>query len=197
MTILLLSGSPAAHSSSARLLQHVGDRLAVLGHRVSKLHIRDLPARALLHADGEDAQIRRALDEVAQADAIIIGTPIYKAAYTGLLKTFLDLLPQDGLNGKLVLPIATAGSQSHVLALDYALRPVLQALDARQVLTSIYATSQQLVWNEGSGLAIDQAIAWRVTAGLEALSSGLRVLRQEAELAEALHVAAQPVRLAR
>jgi FMN reductase len=84
------------------------------------------------------------VDAVAEADAIVIATPVYKASYTGILKAFLDLLPQDGLKDKLVLPLATGGSQSHLLALDYALRPVLQALDARQVFTSIYATSQQL-----------------------------------------------------
>jgi hypothetical protein len=49
--------------------------------------------------------------------------------------------------GKLVLPRATGGSQSHMLALDYALRPVLHALAAKHVLTSIYATSEQLEWS--------------------------------------------------
>jgi SsuE family FMN reductase len=96
------------------------------------------------------------VDAVAEADAIVIATPIYKASYTGILKAFLDLLPQDGLKDKLVLPLATGGSQSHLLALDYALRPVLQALDARQVFTSIYATSQQLTWSDVSGLTLDR-----------------------------------------
>jgi hypothetical protein len=54
MTILLLGGSPAAPSSTGRLLDHVGDKLAALGHRHSKLNVRDLPAKALLHADFAD-----------------------------------------------------------------------------------------------------------------------------------------------
>jgi FMN reductase len=195
MSILLISGSPSAPSSTGRLLDHVGDKLAALGHRHSKLQVRDLPAKALLHADFADVTLKRALEAVAEADAIVIATPIYKASYTGVLKAFLDLLPQDGLKDKLVLPLATGGSQSHMLALDYALRPVLHALDARQVFTSIYATSQQLTWNDVSGLTVDQAIAWRVQAGVDALSSALNALRQQAD--DVFVTQAQPVRLAR
>jgi FMN reductase len=195
MSILLLGGSPAAPSSTGRLLDHVGDKLAALGHRHSKLNVRDLPAKALLHADFADLSLKRAVDAVAEVDAIVIATPIYKASYTGILKAFLDLLPQDGLKDKLVLPLATGGSQSHMLALDYALRPVLQALDARQVFTSIYATSQQLSWSDVSGLTVDPAVAWRVQAGVDALSAALNALRREPE--QVFVTNAQPVRLAR
>ena len=194
MSILLLGGSPATPSSTGRLLDHVGDKLALLGHRHNKLQVRDLPATALLHADCSDLAIKRALAAVADADAVVIATPVYKASFTGILKAFLDLLPQDGLAGKLVLPLATGGSQSHMLALDYSLRPVLHALDARHVLTSIYATSQQLIWNESTGLTLDPSIAWRVQAGVEDLSTGLHILNT---LVEDAYVApAQPVRLA-
>lgn len=195
MSILLMGGSPAAVSSTGRLLDHVGDKLTQLGHRASKVQVRELPAHALLAADSSDLAIKRAIAAVADADAIVIATPIYKASYTGLLKAFLDLLPQDGLAGKAVLPLATGGSQSHMLALDYALRPVLHALDAHHVLTSIYATSQQLVWNEGSGLSIDPAIAWRVQAGVDALAAALQA--RSRQLPEAFVAPVEPIRLAR
>lgn len=68
---------------------------------------------------------------VDETDALVVATPIYQAAYSGLLKTFLDLLPQHAFAGKPVLPLATGGSPAHVLALDYALRPVLTALGAQ------------------------------------------------------------------
>lgn len=176
MRILLLGGSPADPSSTNRLLQHIGDKLALHGHRTVKLQVRDLPARPLLHGDTDDSAIRRALFAVAEAQAIVIGTPVYKAAYTGLLKAFLDLLPQNGLAGKVVLPVATGGSQSHMLALDYALRPVLQSTGARHVLTSIFATSQQLSWKEGAGLTLDPSIAFRVASGVEELNTALQAL---------------------
>jgi FMN reductase len=174
MTILLIGGSPALPSSTGRLLDHVGGKLAALGHRHSALQVRDLPARALLHADTADLAIKRALAAVAAAEAIVVATPVYKAAYSGVLKAFLDLLPQDGLAGKLVLPLATGGSQSHMLALDYALRPVLASLAPRHILPSIYATSEQLAWHpERRAAAGGPPIAARVDAGIEQLISEL------------------------
>ena len=195
MTILLIGGSPATPSSSSRLLHHVGDALALRGHRITKLQVRDLPAEALLHANCDHPDIKRALAAVAAADAVVIATPVYKASFSGILKTFLDLLPQDGLAGKLVLPLATGGSQSHMLALDYALRPVLHALEARHVLASIYATSEQLAWSDDGGLTLDAAVAWRVDAGVEDLSTGLQALAGRTE--EVYVAPLQPVRLAR
>lgn len=179
MSILLLGGSPSLPSSSSRLLLHLGDRLAAQGHRYHRLHVRDLPPRALLHGDTSDSAIRRAVEAVSQAEALVIATPVYKASYSGVLKAFLDLLPQEGLANKLVLPIATGGTQSHMLALDYALRPVLQALGVRQVLTSIYATSQQLEWHSDLGLALAPPVAAKVTAGLDELAAALAAVRRD------------------
>lgn len=180
MSILLLAGSPAIPSRSTRLLNHVGEQLEKLGHRQSRLHILDLPATALLQADASNHDIKLAKVLVEQAEAVVVATPVYKAAYSGLLKTFLDLLPQDGFAGKLILPIATGGSQSHMLALDYALRPVLSALGAAQVLPSIYATDAQINWANDKGLVLDPFIARRVAAGVEHLSASLQALHAPA-----------------
>jgi len=104
MTILLLAGSPSAPSRSTRLLHHVGDKLAQLGHRHARLEVRDLPGQAILRADWNNAEIKAALSTVEEASAVVVATPVYKAAYSGILKAFLDLLPQFGLTNKLVLP---------------------------------------------------------------------------------------------
>lgn len=174
MSILLLAGSPSDPSRSTRLLQHIGEKLAVLGHRSASLRVTDLPAQALLHADFNNTDIKIARMRIAEAQAVVIGTPVYKAAYSGILKAFLDLLPQDGLSGKLVLPLATGGSQSHMLALDYALRPVLLALGAKQVLPSIYATDAQIGWDTEKGIVVDPDIARRVNDGVSHLSATLQ-----------------------
>jgi len=176
MNVLLLGGSPSAPSTTWRLLQLVGTRLAALGHRSAALQVRELPAPALLRADLHDPAIAQAVALVRDADAIVIGTPVYKASFSGVLKVFLDLLPQDGLAGKLVLPLATGGSQSHMLALDYALRPVLASLAPRHVLPSIYATSEQLPRDAEGGLAPVPAIAARIDAGVEQLAHELQQL---------------------
>lgn len=150
----------------------------MLGHRYSKLDVRDLPGDALLRADFSHAAIQAALEQVAQATAVVVATPVYKASYSGVLKAFLDLLPQFGLTDKLVLPLATGGSQSHMLALDYALRPVLSSLAARHVLPSIYATEAQVQWSEQEGLSLDQAIFQRISEGVQQLSDSLQALRK-------------------
>ena len=180
MTILLLAGSPSAPSRSTRLLNHVGDKLVQLGHRYARLEVRDLPGQAILRADWNDAQIKAALSTVEEASAVVIATPVYKAAYSGILKAFLDLLPQFGLTDKLVLPLATGGSQSHMLALDYALRPVLSSLNPKHVLPSIYATEAQVTWSEESGLTLDAPIAARVEEGVTQLSASLSALHKAA-----------------
>ncbi len=174
MNIVLLAGSPAIPSRSTRLLHHAGDALSLLGHRTIKMHVRELPAQALLNADFADEAVRSALATIAAADALIIATPIYKAAYSGVLKAFLDLLPQGGLAGKPVLSIATGGSQSHFLALDYALRPVLAALSAGHILPAIFATDTQVGWTAERGLVLDDGIARRIQDGVTQLSALLR-----------------------
>jgi FMN reductase len=176
MNVLLLGGSPSSPSTTWRLLQLVGERLAAQGHRTVALQVRELPAQALLRADLSNPAIAAAAAQVLDADAVVVGTPVYKAAYSGVLKLFLDLLPQDGLAGKLVLPLATGGSQSHMLALDYALRPVLASLAPRHILPSIYATSAQLPWDPASGgLRPAAAIAARIEAGIQQLVHALQI----------------------
>ena len=180
MKILLLAGSPSPSSRSARLLHHLGDSLALLGHDLLRLQIAGLPAHALLHAEIAHPSLRNAREQVDEADALVIATPVYKAAYSGVLKVFLDLLPQDGLAGKLVLPLATGGSQSHMLALDYALRPVLSALSARHILPSIYATDAQVTWSPEHGLSLDPALKQRLARGVDNLVAGLNALHDAA-----------------
>ncbi|CAN5889800.1 hypothetical protein BH11PSE12_BH11PSE12_10860 [soil metagenome] len=181
MTIILLSGSPSTLSRSSRLLHFVGDKLNEFGYHTLTIALRDLPAQALLHADFNNARLQEVRQQLAQADAVVIATPVYKAAYSGLLKIFLDMLPQDGLEGKLVLPLATGGSQSHMLALDYALRPVLSALAARHILPSVYATDAQVARSGPDAArtdpAIDLAIVKRLQDGVDRLHEGLGHLR--------------------
>jgi len=131
--VLTIWGSPTAASRTGIVARHAADRLAADGHHVSTLAVRDLPAEALLHADFADPDLRDAIARVDAADALVVASPVYKAAYSGVLKTLLDVLPQFALRGKDVLPILTGGTPAHVLALDYALRPVLTSLGADHV----------------------------------------------------------------
>ncbi|AOP48706.1 NADPH-dependent FMN reductase [Streptomyces lydicus] len=156
-TVLSVSGSPSATSRTARLLRHLDARLADEGHRVVPLDVRTLPAEALLGADFGHPAIVEATELFARADGIVIGTPVYKAAYSGLLKSLLDLLPQYALTGKTVLPLATGGSTAHVLAIDYALRPVLQSMGAAHIVQGWFVLDRHLTVREGAPLAVDPA----------------------------------------
>ena len=127
-------GQPEAVSRSAVLLRPRPGILEERGHAVDTLTLRDLPAEALMHAEFDHPAIIDAAARLEKADGLIVATPVYKAAFSGLLKTWLDLMPQFGLAGKVVLPLATGGSVAHALALDYALRPVLTSMDARHVV---------------------------------------------------------------
>ncbi|WP_019434572.1 NADPH-dependent FMN reductase [Streptomyces sp. AA0539] len=131
--VLLVSGSPSADSRTAAAVQLAGAPLAAAGHRTDTLAVRDLPPDALLRADTADPRLREAAARVAAADALVIGTPVYRASFSGLLKSWLDVLPRHALRGKAVLPLATGGSLAHALVLDYALRPVLGSMGAAPV----------------------------------------------------------------
>lgn len=159
--VVALYGSPSARSRSAALLRAALDLLpegASHGH----IDIGRLPAQALLHADLTEPALADAVELLRQADWLFVATPIYKAAYSGALKLFLDLLPPDALRGKRVLPLATGGSPAHLLAIDYALKPVLAALGARDILDAVYATDAQFLADAQGGWRPDEAAADRL-----------------------------------
>lgn len=169
MSVLLIAGSPSEKSRSAALLDGVQKRLKQRGALSSRLHIRDLSPQALILADFGHPSILSAVAQVALADVLVVATPVYKAAYSGVLKVFLDLLPQTALEGKTVLPLATGGSPHHMLALDYALRPVLQSLGAKHILPGIYATDAQITLSTEGNYQIADAIGDRLDTAVNTL----------------------------
>ncbi len=191
MTILLVAGSPSAQSRSSALLQHIGAALTTQDVDVEEIHIRTLPAQALLNADVAHPALAAAIAQVARSQAVVFATPIYKAAYSGVLKTFLDLLPQNALAGKRVLPLATGGSAHHMLALDYALRPVLQSLAAQHVLSGVYATDTQFT-KDGDTYRVSLETVARLDDAITALLPARRsVATERFELASLGNVLAE------
>ncbi len=169
MSVLLIAGSPSERSRTAALLEAAGTRLEARGVLVERLRVRDLSPQALILADFGHRSISAAIGQVADADVVIVATPVYKAAYSGVLKVFLDLLPQDAFKGKTILPLATGGSPHHMLAVDYALRPVLQSLGARHILQGIFATDSQVTLTPEGSYHVDAGIAARLDEAVEAL----------------------------
>lgn len=157
--ILTISGSPQYPSRTEGVLSYVNRRLVGRGHEVETLHLRELPAGPLLAADTTDPEIAAAVARVVAADAVVIGSPVYKAAYSGLLKTFLDLLPQFALSGKALLPVVTGGSAAHVLAVDYALRPVLASMNPAHIGPGWFVAASQVTLFPDGGVLVDPLAA--------------------------------------
>ena len=172
--IVLLSGSPSPSSRSAALLKELGERFSAFGLQSTFVAVRDFPPEDLIWAKYDSPALKPSIELIARARAVVVGTPVYKAAYCGTLKTFLDLLPQNGLQGKVVLPIVTGGSAAHLLAIDYALKPVLSALGATELLQGIYSVDDQVKVNADGTLTLQDDIAKRLTASAALLVSAVR-----------------------
>jgi FMN reductase len=142
--VLALSSSPSPNSRTAKLADHVLHAMAAPELLTRHINIRDMDAEALIFAKAAHVSVTRTVTAIEQADGVVIATPIFKASYSGLLKIFLDLLPQFALAGKAILPIATGGSIAHLLALDYALRPVLQSMGARHIVQSLFVPESEM-----------------------------------------------------
>lgn len=167
MLVVALGGSPSQRSRSGVLLERSKHALQRKGAEVVTYQVRDFNAEDLLHARFDSPQVVDFLETVERADGLIVATPIYKAAYSGALKTLLDLLPERALSGKVVLPIATGGSIAHLLAVDYALKPVLAALKAQETLQGIFADDSQIAYGQGSAPAqLVPALEERLQAAL-------------------------------
>ncbi len=148
MTRIAIVSAGIGVPSATRLL---ADRLAqaVVGalgdHDVEVTHVELRPlahplADRVLTGFANDA-LQAALDEVAEADGVVVVSPVYAASYSGLFKTFVDALEPDSLEGVPVLLAATAGTARHSLVIDHALRPLFAYLRAVPVPTGVFAAT--------------------------------------------------------
>ncbi len=137
-----ISGSPSATSKSRELVERALSQFAACGVETALIDLAALPADGLL-GRGASPEVEAALRQVAAARIVVAGTPIYRATYSGLLKVFFDLLPQDSLAGKVGVPIAIGHGLAHSLALDHGLRPLFASLGAVVVANGTYGTSEQ------------------------------------------------------
>lgn len=113
--------------------------------------------------------LETAINTVVSADALIAVTPIFSTSYSGLFKSFIDVLDPDALTGKPVLIGANAGTARHSLAIDYAIRPLFAYLHADAVSTGVFAAS-----SDWGGAGDDVApLAKRVEKGARELAEAI------------------------
>jgi FMN reductase len=169
--------------STTRLL---ADRLATAVDRALRLHdetvvVEVVELRDIAHALTDhlltgfpSPELEEALATVAGADAVIAVTPVFSASYSGLFKTFFDVLEPDALAGKPVLVAATAGTARHSLVLDFAMRPLFTYLRAVVVPTGVFAATEDF------GSTADGALAARVERAAKELADAVAGRRPSA-----------------
>jgi len=144
------------------------------------LGLRDVPAEDLVFGRIHAVASKHFASQVQFADGIVVASPIYNGSIAGGVKALLDLLPENALVDKVVLPIATGGSAAHQLAIEYSFKPLLSALGARHVLTGVFATDQQVPLCSIDEILISADIGRRLADGIDQL---VRALTPAADLA--------------
>src|SRR3954469_23306865 len=132
-------------------------------------HARDLADN--LVTGFANASLRAAVDTVVGADGLIAVTPIFSASYSGLFKTFFDVLDKDALVGTPVLMAATAGTARHSLVLEHEMRPLFAYLRAVVAPTAVFAASEDWAGGDSTSGALADRIA-RAAGELADLMAG-------------------------
>ncbi len=147
MTRIAVVSAGLSVPSSTRLL---ADRLAAATvEALGEADIDVIELRPLAHALADhlatgfpSGELAAAIETVRAGDGLIVVTPVFAASYSGLFKTFFDVLEPDLLDGKPVLVAATAGTARHSLVLEHALRPLFTYLHAVVVPTGVFAATE-------------------------------------------------------
>lgn len=168
MTSVVVVSAGLGVPSSTRLL---ADRLAAAtAEAVGDLEVATVELRDVAHELTDHLltgfpgpALAAAIDAVRWADGVVVVTPVFAASYSGLFKSFFDVLPDGTLDGTPVLVAATGGTARHSLVLEHALRPLFSHLHAVVVPTGVFAATEDF---GDSGL--DTRIA-RAAAELSAL----------------------------
>jgi FMN reductase len=119
-------------------------------------HARDLADN--LVTGFANTSLQAAVDTVVGADGIIAVTPVFSASYSGLFKTFVDVLDKDALTGRPVLIGATAGTARHSLILEHAMRPLFAYLRATVAPTAVFAASEDWAGGDGTSRGLAERI---------------------------------------
>ena len=170
--VIAISGSPSAHSRSTSLLNYYTAALEQVGLRVKHISLGDLPAEDLILGRYDTPAIAELHQHIADAKAIILASPVYKATISGGLKALLDVLPENAFAHKTVVALASAGSSLHLLALDYSLGPILAALGTPKVLKGVYAAQSQLTAT-GNGFEPTADVRTRLDQSIKELHHAL------------------------
>jgi FMN reductase len=134
LSVAVLVGNPKRRSRTYEAALLVAERLTGVPADIV-VDVADLGPGVL---DWADETSTGAVESVRSADVLVVASPTYKAAYTGLLKVFLDRFPSEGLAGVVAVPLMLGAGPGHALAPEHVLRPVLVELGATVPTRGLY-----------------------------------------------------------
>lgn len=132
-------GNPRPGSRTLAAATHLATELTGHPPEVS-IDLATVGGRLL---DADAPEVDALVAEVRRSDLVVVASPTYKAAYTGLLKAFLDRFAADALRGRVAVPLMLGGGPAHALAPEWALRPVLTAIGASVVLPGLFVVDRE------------------------------------------------------
>jgi MsuE subfamily FMN reductase len=168
--LLGISGSPTQGSHTLEAVERAVEyaRASQPDLSAEVINVRDHDVQ---FCDGRDPALyegdtRMIIDKVQAADALMIGTPMYRASYTGVLKNLFDIIPDDALLGKPVGLIATGGTDHHFLAIEHELKPVIGFFSGYPIPGAVYANNDHY---SQDGELVDQGVLDRLRLLAEAV----------------------------
>ena len=184
LRLVAVSGGLQRPSRSAALAAHLLDLIAgevpCQRHRVELGRLAPQLAGAVWRSQ-LSGTVERELAAVEQADVLVVATPVFRGAYTGLFKHFFDFVHQDALIDKPVLLAATGGSERHALVIDHQLRPLFSFFQSHTLPIGVYATDRDFENYQVRSELLRARIALAVSRALPVL----RQLQPQAERAAA------------
>ena len=180
--VIVFSGSFNRPSKTTALVNFIGEKVVQkYDSNIVTYDLLDAGTSLGLaqRASDLDRQGQLIIDELTAADALIIGSPVYKGSYPGLFKHFIDLIEPERLFGKPVLLAATGGGDRHALMVEHQLRPLFGFFMAHSLPTAIYASSRD--FSAGNDIASPELIA-RIDKAVDQFSPFIKKSAEKARL---------------
>ena len=177
--VVIVTGSWKAPSKTRALAEAFSAELAKR-RPVSVIRV-DLAAvgsqvAGLTSRDGLAPETAALFDAVETADLLVVGSPIFKASFTGLFKHFFDLIDPKALVGTPVVLTATGGSNHHALALEHQFRPLFGFFNAPTLPTTIYAVEGDFSQGTLTSAAVHDRISRAVVEAVRELDRASTVV---------------------
>lgn len=173
LSIVGVSGSLSRPSRTSALVSAVVDAVAI--QREADVQLFDLYdlAEGFFSGGYYDKLPRshqRVIEDIENADLLVVGTPVYRGSYSGAFKHVFDLIRYDKLKGTPVILTATGGTPLHGLMTEHQLRPLFGFFGALSLPTTVYALESDFTDYKLTNPAIRHRVEAAAADALHALA---------------------------